>query len=242
LAFIRASVFLIGYSIFTVCYGTLSLPLRLAPAPTRHRVIISWTQLVVWWAKVVCGIRYEITGLEKLESLDGPLVVLSKHQCAWETFFLQSLFYPASTVLKQELLSLPFFGWGLSSLRPIAIDRSNPREALRQVKQQGVEKLNSGMNLILFPEGTRVIIGERVKYARSGAEIAAAAGATIVPVCHNAGMYWGQKKNFVKKPGVVQVVIGEPIDSNSANSREITANVETWIESTLEDILKKEAS
>jgi 1-acyl-sn-glycerol-3-phosphate acyltransferase len=236
LSYIRASLFLFGYTVFTVFYGALSLPLRLAPAVTRHRGIISWTHLVVWWVKLVCGVRYEIIGKEKLEGISDPVVVLSKHQCAWETFFLQGLFWPASTVLKKELLALPFFGWGLSSLRPIAIDRENPREALKQVKTQGVERLKSGTNLILFPEGTRVKIGEKAKYARSGAEIAAKAEALVVPVSHNAGKYWGQEKTFIKTPGVIKVVIGDPIDSTSLSSREVTAKVEDWIESTLEKI------
>ena len=194
----------------------------------------------MWWAKVTCGIRYEIIGKEKLDNIKMPVVVLSKHQCAWETFFLQGMFWPASTVLKKELLALPFFGWGLSSLRPIAIDRSNPREALKQVKSGGLERLGSGTNLILFPEGTRVLIGDRVKYARSGAEIAAKAGAMIVPICHNAGMYWGQEKTFIKKPGVIKVVVGDPIDSTSASSKEITAQVENWIENTLIKVLNND--
>lgn len=240
MAFIRACFFSVGYFIFTVFYGTLSLPLRLAPSTTRHRVIISWTQLVVWWAKVVSGVRYEIIGAENLEKVKQPVVVLSKHQCAWETFFLQGLFWPASTVLKKELLSMPFFGWGLSSLRPIAIDRSNPRDALRQVKSEGISRLQSGTNLILFPEGTRVLIGEKAKYARSGAEIATKANVPIIPICHNAGEYWGQEKTFIKKPGVIKVVVGEPIDCNSANTKEITAQVETWIEDTLTKILNRE--
>ncbi len=240
LAFIRACLFLFGYSLFTISYGALSLPLRLLPELTRHRIIISWTHVVVWWAKLTCGIKYEIIGKEKLKSVQGPAVILSKHQCAWETFFLQGLFWPASTVLKRELLSLPFFGWGLSALRPIAIDRDNPREALKQVKTQGLQKLETGTNLILFPEGTRVLIGDRVKYARSGADIAVKAGVPIIPICHNAGAYWGQEKSFIKKPGVIKVVIGDPIDSASASSKEITAEVEEWVEDTLTKILNKE--
>lgn len=238
--FIRSCLFLLGYSVFTISYGALSPPLRLLPPRTRHRIIISWTHVIIWWAKVTCGIRYEIIGREKLDTLKQPVVVLSKHQCAWETFFLQGLFWPASTVLKKELLSLPFFGWGLAALRPIAIDRSKPKEALKQVKTEGVERLQSGTNLILFPEGTRVLIGERVKYARSGAEIAAKAGVPIVPVCHNAGAYWGQENTFLKKPGVVKVVIGDPIDSSSASTKDLTTAVETWVEDTLDKILNNQ--
>ena len=241
--YIRSSLFAVGYTIFTTLYGTFSLPLFALPPLTRHRVIISWTHVVIWWAKVTCGIRYQVVGRENLEGLDGPFVVLSKHQSAWETFFLQGLFWPASTVLKQELLKLPFFGWGLAALRPIAIDRSNPREALRQVKVQGRARLDENINLILFPEGTRVAIGERAKYARSGADIAKDKGAIIVPVSHNAGQFWGAEgSKFLKKPGLISVVIGKPIASQGTETKQVIADVESWVESTLEKIVAGEYS
>jgi len=236
---VRSCFFAAGYGVFTLIYGALSLPLYALPPLSRHRIIISWTKLIIWWAKVSCGVKYKVDGLEHLRDIEGPLVVLSKHQSAWETFFLQGLFWPASTVLKQELLKIPFFGWGLAALRPIAIDRSNPREALKQVKTQGQARLEDGVNLILFPEGTRVPIGEKGSYARSGADIAKSAKKAIVPVCHNAGYYWGTGNSFVKKPGTVSVVIGEPIDSTSTDSKSLIAEVENWIESTLEEIESK---
>lgn len=236
--YIRSSLFAIGYTVFTTLYGAFSLPLYALPPLARHRIIIKWTHIVIWWARVTCGIRYQVHGKDKLKGLDKPLVILAKHQCAWETFFLQGLFWPASTVLKQELLKIPFFGWGLAALRPIAIDRNNPREALRQVKKQGLARLDDKINLILFPEGTRVPIGQKAKYARSGADIAKESGVSIVPVAHNAGAFWGvNNSKFLKKPGLVNVVIGDPIPTDELDTKTITKMVEDWIESTLDDIL-----
>ncbi|WP_239923662.1 lysophospholipid acyltransferase family protein [Agaribacterium haliotis] len=241
LNFVRSSLFAAGYFVFTTCYGLLSLFLRVVPAKQAHAIIISWTYVILWWARICCGIRWRIVGLEKLQDIKNqPVVVLSKHQCAWETFFLQGLFWPAATVLKKELLKIPFFGWGLAALRPIAIDRSNPRLALKQVKEEGQQRLKSGINLILFPEGTRVAIGQKAKYARSGADIAREAGVKVIPICHDAGRYWGDNKQFVKKPGCVTVVIGNAIDSSTLDSKSITQEVESWIEATLEKIIKKE--
>ncbi|WP_370980512.1 lysophospholipid acyltransferase family protein [Agaribacterium sp. ZY112] len=236
--FLRSLLFTLGYFIFTTLYGALSLPLRLLPPRQCHAIIISWTYVIIWWARITCGISWRIIGKEKLKDINESVLVLSKHQCAWETFFLQGLFWPASTVLKQELLKLPFFGWGLAALRPIAIDRSNPREALKQVKAQGLARLKDDTNLILFPEGTRVPFGKRVKYARSGADIAKAANKQIIPVCHDAGRYWGDGSSFIKKPGCITVVIGDLIDCSKNDSKTITQNVEQWIEATLTDIVE----
>ena len=188
---VRSVLFSCFYTLSTLAYGAVSVPLRLVPKMRRHKMVVSWASLVIFLAKYICGVNYRVVGAEHLDGLEMPVVVLAKHQSAWETFFLQNLFPLASTVLKKELLNLPFFGWGLAALQPIAIDRSKPREALKQVKSEGIERLSRGINLILFPEGTRVPIGERGNYARSGADIAIKAKRTIVPVAHNAGMYWG---------------------------------------------------
>lgn len=232
LALIRTSLFVAICTVLTVVYGITSLLLGGLSQVTRHRIIISWCHLVIALARWICGVKYEVIGREHLDGLKEPIVVLSKHQSTWETLYLQILFFPASTILKKQLLDIPFFGWGLAGLRPIAIDRENPRDALRQVKSGGIEGIKDGLNIILFPEGTRMKSGERGKYARSGAEIAIGSGAKVVPIAMNAGLYW-PNKTFKKYPGTIQFVIGEPIDSTGKTSRDLTAEVEEWIEATM---------
>ena len=230
LSYIRSTLFLLGYSVSTVLYGTLCLSLFLLPPRRRHRIVVGWTYFIIWWARWSCGIKYRVVGEENLHKVERPCVVLSKHQCAWETFYLQTVFCPASTIVKKELLSIPFFGWGLAALRPIAIDRSNPREALKQVNNEGLQRLEDDVNLILFPEGTRVAPGEKGKYARSGTDIAVKSGKQILPVAHNAGKFWGNSKSFLKKPGLISVIIGEPIDTKNRSSKDLIKEIEEWIE------------
>ena len=229
LPLIRTGIFVVLSFCLTVIYGFTSLLLGALPQVTRHRVIISWCHLIIGLARWVCGVNYVVTGKEHLKKLNRPVVVMSKHQSTWETLYLQILFFPASTILKKQLLDIPFFGWGLKGLRPIAIDRDNPREALRQVKTGGVHGIADGLNVIIFPEGTRMKAGERGKYARSGAEIAKEAEALVIPVAVNAGICW-PNATFKKLPGKIDVVIGEPINSLGKTSRELTDEVERWIE------------
>lgn len=226
---LRSAIFAMGYMGLGLIYGFFSLFIFYLPPMVRHRILISWCWLIVLWLRLTCGVRYEIRGLENLRKIPGPKVVLSKHQSTWETLALQYLCFPASTILKRELLRIPFFGWGLRCLQPIAIDRDNPREALRQVKIQGVQRLASGLNLLLFPEGTRVAPGERGKYARSGPEIAIESGAFIIPVAVNAGCCW-PTKTWKRHPGLVTVVFGEPIAPAGHTSRELMTEIENWIE------------
>ncbi len=234
---LRSALFVLGYLAATGIYGTLALFLWVVPQKWRHRIIISWTILVVYWLRITCGVRFQLHGRENIENDKPrqPFVILSKHQSTWETLYLQNLFYPTSTILKKELLRLPFFGWGLRALNPIGIDRSNPRDALRQVKAQGVARLKDNINVLLFPEGTRMKPGERGKYARSGADIACEAGVDVIPVAVNAGRCW-PSGTFLKYPGVIQVSVGAAIATEGRTSREVMQKVETWIESEMEKL------
>lgn len=232
---LRSAIFNLGQVLFTAFYGLILLPILLLPRLARHKVLVSWCWLIVQWARICCGIRYRVIGLEHVQNATAGRVYLSKHQSTWETFMLQNLCFPAATILKKELLRIPVFGWGLACLQPIAINRSNPREALKMVKEGGIARLHSGINLLLFPEGTRVAPGERGKYARSGADIAIAAGAEVVPVAVNAGHCWPPKSQL-KYPGTVTVVFGAPIDSKGMSSRDLIQQVESWIEHTMSEI------
>lgn len=229
MSFIRSCIFNVGYFILTISYGSISIFVWLFPPLLRHKIISSWTSVVIQWLRLSCGVRYQVLGKANLATDAKPIVVLSKHQSAWETLFLQSLFWPAATILKKELLNIPFFGWGLRAMNPIGIDRSNPREALRQVKREGVQRIQAGLNLILFPEGTRMAPGEKGTYARSGADIAINAQVDIVPIALNAARCW-PSNSFTKYPGLITVSIGPRINTTDKTNREVMQEVETWIE------------
>lgn len=232
---VRSTIFSVGYFLSGIFYGTISVLSWALPRLIRHRFIIGWTYFGIFWLRLTCGIKHKLHGEENLKKFDGPLIVLSKHQSTWETLYLQGLLFPAVTVLKKELLNIPFFGWGLRALLPIAIDRSNPRAALQQVKQKSLQRLQQGYNLVLFPEGTRSLPGQRQKYARSGADISIQSGIPIIPVAVNSGSYW-QKGKYSKVPGTIQVHIGEPISPAGKNSKQLIAEVEAWIESKMAEI------
>ena len=235
LLYLRSAVFFCGYVLFTVSYG-FSIPfIALLPNRPKHYLAISWCWVIISWLRLTCGVRYRVLGREHLERNPLPNVVLAKHQSSWETLKLQSIFFPCTTVLKRELYHIPIFGWGLRFLRPIAIDRKKPREAIKIVKAEGIKKLQAGLNLLLFPEGTRVAPGQKGNYARSGADIAKDAGVNIVPVAVDSGKCW-PAKGFLKHPGLITVKIGEPISTLNKSSRELIEDVEAWIENEMRQL------
>ena len=224
---LRSSLFALALLLVTPPYAIVALLTCPLPRRVRYRIISGWSRLVVLMARALCGIRWRVEGGERLPRT--PAVILSKHQSAWETMAFQLIFPPQSYLLKRELLWIPFFGWGLALMSPIAIDRSRGLAALRQLVRRGKERLAQGFWVVVFPEGTRVAPGECRKYQLGGALLAEHSGAPVVPVAHNAGLLW-RRNAFIKHPGTITVRIGPTIDSAGRDAATINALAEQWIE------------
>lgn len=227
LAVLRSTLYMLLQIIITPPYALLTLACFPLSPHNRYRVTSSWTFIMLFLLRNLCGIRYQIIGAENIPKT--PSIVLSKHQSAWETLAFQKIFPPQVWVLKKELLRIPFFGWGLAMTSPIAIDRSAKKKALEQIVEQGKDRLKQGFWIVIFPEGTRIPPGQRGKYRIGGAWLATHTNTLVVPVAHNAGELWG-RNSFIKYPGTITVSIGEPIDPTGMEPGELNAQVEAWIE------------
>jgi len=228
--FWRSLWFYLGLFISLLVYVPVTLPGLLLPYPQRYRLLTCWAQGMLWWLKITCQLTYQVTGVENLPTT--PAIILSKHQSAWETIAFARLFPMQTWVLKRELLWLPLFGWALATLRPIAIKRQDSRRSLHQLVEQGKQRLASGLWVVIFPEGTRVAVGARQRYQSGGAWLGISSGVPIVPVAHNAGVFW-PRQGFIKHPGTIQVVVGPVIDPRHKTAKEVNLLVEEWIENTL---------
>jgi 1-acyl-sn-glycerol-3-phosphate acyltransferase len=224
---LRSLLFTAALLVITPPYALLALATFPLPPLVRYRVISGWSRTALFLARRLLGIDWKVEGHENLPAC--PAVILSQHQSAWETIAFQCIFPPQVYILKRELLWIPFFGWGLALMSPIAIDRSRGFAALRNIARRGRERLEQGFWVVIFPEGTRVAPGERRAYHLGGAWLAAASGAPIVPVAHNAGRVW-PRNAFIKRPGTVTVRIGPPIESRDRDPKMLNALAETWIE------------
>lgn len=223
----RSMLFMAGMLVTTMPFAVLGLFTLPFPFRVRYGFMTQWTTLNLWWLKVTCKLRFEVEGREHIPSV--PSVVLCKHQSAFETMALQRVFPPHAWLLKRELLWVPFFGWGLALLDPIAIDRKAGRKALQQLLAAGERRLADGRWIVVFPEGTRVASGQKGRYAPGGAMLAVRCGCPVVPVAHNAGEYW-PRRGFIKRPGTIRIVIGPMIDTRGRGAQEVNALTEQWIE------------
>lgn len=224
---LRSTLFALALCIVTPPYAVFALLTAPLPRMTRYRLISGWSRLVIRLARWILGIEWRVEGRENLPS--RPAVILSKHQSAWETMAFQLIFPPQVLVLKRELLWIPFFGWGLALMSPIAINRSRGMRALRTIARRGRERLAQGFWVVVFPEGTRVAPGAQREYHPGGAWLASASGAPVVPVAHNAGLLW-PRNAFLKRPGTVTVRIGPPIEAADLDPKTINDLAKTWIE------------
>jgi len=225
---------LIAYTPFHWVACALAAPL---PRLTRWRVVAAWPQLATWLARPLLGTDYEVIGRAHIPR--EPCVILSKHQSAWETIAYSSIFPPHVYVIKRELRWIPFLGWGLALMSPIAIDRADRKRAMQRLIELGAERLRQGFSIMVYPEGTRVGVGRRGVYKLGGAVIAVNTGARVLPVAHNAGLVW-PRNSFLKYPGKVTVVIGPPIDSAGLTPEQLMRRVEEWIETEMERLTPPE--
>ena len=227
---LQATLFYSGYTIITIVWGTTSLILGwFMPYKVRFTFIIGWwTRMVLFWLRLCCGIRHQVSGLEHVPA--QPCILFAKHESTWETLALQTLFSPQATLIKRELLNIPFFGWAFRLLRPIAINRNEPRAALKQLIREGQDRLDNGIWVLLFPEGTRTESGKVSPFQAGGSVLAAATGEPVLVVAHDAGRYWPAHQ-FIKNPGIVQVRIAPPIDTTGMNSKEINQAARALMES-----------
>ena len=234
---LRGSVFWIVFLPSILLCAILLTLSSVFPIRVRVGIIKVWIVLNLAWIKLTCGLGYEVEGLENIPE-DG-FIVMSKHSSTWETISLQLFFRPMVWVVKRELTYIPFFGWGLKAMNAIAINRGTGRKAIRQLIEEGRQRMDEGRIVMLFPEGTRVLPGQYKPFKLGGAILAEKTGYSILPVAHNAGEFW-PRHSWIKWPGTIKLVIGKPIHPQGKKPDQIIREVEQWIIQTGEQISDKE--
>ena len=227
LVIIRVTLFALIAISLTIIFGLLVALAYPLPLRFRFALVRVWYNMILALCHDLMGIGYRVIHRENIPA--SPCVVLAKHQSAWEPIGLQQIFPPAVFVMKRSLLLIPFLGWGLASAQMISINRSASKDALKQVARQGKERLDNGMSVVIFPEGTRTPPGQSARFKGGGGLLARTSNALAVPVAHNAGEFWG-RRIFDKKPGIITVSIGPPIDPMGKSAEEITRLAEQWVE------------
>lgn len=236
--FLRAILFYFGFITSTILYAIPCILVRVLPYRWCFSFVSSWCTFNVHWARITCGIKYEITGLENIP--DQACVIMSNHQSTWETLAYPSIFPTLTWVIKKELLYVPFFGWGIASVQPIALDRKQGKKSIRHLINDGKRKLDLGRFLLIFPEGTRIPYGETRPLKAGGFVLAKEANVNILPVAHDAGRLWS-RDGFLMKAGTIHVHIGKPIVIDEHSAEELRDNYSAWLTNKRDELKKLNA-
>lgn len=227
---LRSTLFSLSMIVTTIFASIILILMAPLPFVWRSRFSSLYARYNINMLKWLCGIRYEVEGADNIP--DSAAIIFCKHQSTWETYALQIIFPPQCWVLKQELMWVPFFGWGMAMLRPISIDRSSGRKAIKQITEKGMQRLKDGIWVVIFPEGTRIPPGVHKRWGIGGSLLAAKSEAPVVLVAHNAGEFWG-RGSFIKRPGTIRVVISEPMQTTGMSASEINKQGEAWMDETM---------
>ncbi len=235
MALLRSVIYLLWQIVTVVPYAIATLVASIfVRGDPLYWICVQWLRVVVWGAKVFCGIETRVQGMEHVP--DSPIILCPKHQSAWETLAFPTLMpHPLCYVFKRELLWVPFFGWAIGRLDMIHIDRSKRNLAWSKVAEQGKRFMEHGNWVIMFPEGTRIPRGQQGVYKTGASRLAVATNTPILPIAVASARCW-PKNSFVKYPGVIDVSIGPPIAVNGRDADELMREVETWIEAEMRRI------
>ena len=206
--FLRSLIFNIILILSIVLIGLLSLPLLLGPRAGVAFIRDVWIKLIIGVLRVVVGLRHEVNGLENLPKQN--IIIAAKHQSAWKTLALHLIFKDPAIILKKELLRLPILGWFISKVGMVPINRSGGGGALKSMIEVAKRWSDSGRPIIIFPQGTRVGVDEKLRYHPGVFAIYKALDLPVVPVALNSGVFW-PKQSFTKQAGTIKLEIIEPI-------------------------------
>jgi 1-acyl-sn-glycerol-3-phosphate acyltransferase len=224
-------VFMLYFLLATLLWSVVVACMGLIPYARRFRAVTAWARSVMYVLRVTCGLSFEVEGADNFPG-DTAVVIMQKHSSVWETI-AGTIYCPAHTwVLKRELMLIPVLGFALLVMRVIPINRKGRRTAINQVIAKGTDRLRQGINVMIYPEGTRVQPGRNGRFGRSGSFLATSAGVPVVPIAHNAGDFWA-RHSLIKHRGRVKVVIGKPIATSGRSAEEVNDEAVRWMDETM---------
>jgi 1-acyl-sn-glycerol-3-phosphate acyltransferase len=209
---LRSVLFNVVFFFVTFVLTVSATVVRLVAPPRVLAVAMLWARILTAAVRVICGIRLDVSGLEHIP--DGPALIASRHQSAFDTFIWLTLVPRCCYVFKDELLRIPLFGSLVSASGMIAVDRDAGAAAIRSMLRQADRAVRERRQIVIFPEGTRSEPGNPGTLQSGIAALASRTGLPVIPVSTDSGHYWGRRA-FRKRAGTIRIVIGQPIPART---------------------------
>lgn len=205
---IRAALYTPVFYAVSALYLVLGSWLLLGPRSWAMKGLELHARTCVWLLEKIVGTRFEVRGTKNLP--DGPAIIASKHQSAWDTFGLVPLLRDPAIVMKRELFWIPFYGWFSAKFGMIFVRRESAHSALRYMAADAEDRAKQGRHILIFPEGTRRAPGAPPAYKPGALFLYERLGLPCVPCAVNSGLFW-PRRSFRRYPGTIIVEFLEPI-------------------------------
>lgn len=231
MSLIRSVIFDLIFYVWTFVYLSILAPIMfLFPRSVTMGIFRCWVRMNLKGLKFLVGLDYKIEGIENLKAVtkDGPCIIASKHQSAWETLVFAILLEDFQIVLKRQLMYIPLFGLYLRKINAIVVDRDAGSQAIKALIHQGRGAIKNHRSILIFPEGTRGKPGEPGVYQPGVAALYRDLNVPVLPVALNSGVFWG-RRSPIKKPGMITLRFLKPIPSGLSRP-EFTSQLEESIE------------
>lgn len=207
------------------------------PRSLLFKVSKTYAKGILLLCKVLLRLDYKIVGVENLPK-NGSYIIASKHQSAFETFFFHAFLPQSVFFLKKSLFYIPIVGFYFQRLGMIPVYRFQKKNLLsvKEQRQKKIRKaLDSASSIVIFPEGTRTMFGEKGTYQAGVYHMSKDFGQSVVPVALNAGFYW-PRRSFLKKKGVITISFLPKMMPGNQNAIDFMSALETAIEKEMQTI------
>lgn len=188
-----------------------------------------WSMLALW----LCRIKVLASGREHIPA-DGNFILVCNHASFFDVPATMSIFPRTRVMFKSEMSYIPLWGWALRWGYHIAVDRGRGTKAMKSL-DRAVNAIKAGGSVVLFAEGTRSRDGHLQPFKRGAFQLAARTGVPILPIVLNGTFAIQPKGTFDIRPGVIEMIIGEPISTQGISTRE----GEIALMTTVHDVFKK---
>ena len=222
----RSIIFYVILSLWTITMGAICLPFLFVSNSYIRKPINLWILGIFKLLEIICNITHEIRGRENIPKYS--VLIASKHQSAFETFALFFYINKSIFIHKKQLFFIPIFGQYLKKTNMISINRSEGTASMRKMLKEAKSKMSAGYSIIIFPEGTRKIPGDKPDYKTGFIGIYNETESEILPVAVNSGRYW-PKHIFIKNSGKIIIKILKPIPAKLKKD-EVLKKIESVIE------------
>jgi 1-acyl-sn-glycerol-3-phosphate acyltransferase len=233
---VRQICFQFLFFVWNLVLAVLALPVLIMPRPVLLRFVRFYLAGAAWLFKHVAGTDFRLVGQAHIPA--EPCIIAAKHLSFWETIILPLLMRSPAIVLKQELMRIPLWGWYAARYGNVPVDRGGRARAMIKMLTAARRVLHEQRDLLIFPQGTRLSLGEWRPYKVGVAGLYQELGLPILPVALNSGVFWSRSGKLLRTGEITLEFL--PVIPAGLERAEMLAQLEERVETATNRLVQAE--